>query len=174
MERVTEGALVMAIKWCAGRFAKIQPEERILFDVKSMVLRSNLEEFAFVNSDSLLDVHARLLTKVRVLDDAFLNFTRGAFQTNIILSEVLVGELEQLTKKEQLIVRCEELSAVTILLPYETMETPGMYYPYFKALAWEGINFIEVISVYCELTFVFEDHVVDRAFSVIKNLARKA
>jgi aspartokinase len=52
----------------------------------------------------------------------------------------------------------------------DTVETPGVYYPILKALAWAGINFIEIISVSSELTIIFRDKDVDRAFSVIKGL----
>ncbi|MBI3366167.1 hypothetical protein HY041_00875 [Candidatus Roizmanbacteria bacterium] len=37
-----------------------------------------------------------------------------------------------------------------------------------KSLAWMGINVIEVVSSYTELTIVLENKDVDRAFSVLK------
>ena len=64
-----------------------------------------------------------------------------------------------------------ELSAITIILPKEAVFVPGVYYSVLKALAWEGINFVEVVSSYTELTIILQNSNVDRAFSVLKNLS---
>ncbi|TSC55732.1 MAG: hypothetical protein G01um101418_753 [Parcubacteria group bacterium Gr01-1014_18] len=64
----------------------------------------------------------------------------------------------------------KDLSSITIKLPEETITTPGVYYPILKALAWEGINIIEIISIGTELSILFKSNDVDRAFSIIKSL----
>ena len=65
----------------------------------------------------------------------------------------------------------KDLSAITLILPKEAVFVPGVYYSVLKALAWEGINFVEVVSSYTELTIILQNSNVDRAFSVLKNLS---
>ena len=62
------------------------------------------------------------------------------------------------------------LSAITMHLPQHSLDVPGLYYPILKALALEGISFVEVMSVDVEFTIIFKDVLVDRAFSVIKRI----
>jgi len=55
-------------------------------------------------------------------------------------------------------------------LPKASLNVPGVYYPILKALALEGISFVEVLSVNTEFGILFEDKDVNRAFSTIKKL----
>lgn len=55
-------------------------------------------------------------------------------------------------------------------LPVSSMPVPGVYYPILKALAWEGINVVELVSAGTELTFFFEDKDVTRALAAIRVL----
>ena len=64
----------------------------------------------------------------------------------------------------------DELSAITIGLPKENTKIAGLYYQFFKRLAWEGISLYEVVSTTNEFTILVEDDVVDKAFSAVKSL----
>ena len=51
-----------------------------------------------------------------------------------------------------------------------TTKIAGLYYQFFKRLAWEGISLYEVVSTTNEFTILVEDDVVDKAFSAVKSL----
>jgi hypothetical protein len=55
-------------------------------------------------------------------------------------------------------------------LPGESMPVPGVYYPILKALAWEGINVVELVSAGTELTLFLEGKDIERGLSVIRRL----
>ncbi len=61
------------------------------------------------------------------------------------------------------------LSSITIRTPKEWVYTPGGDYAILKRLAWENINIVEILSTYTELTIIFDNKDVDKAFSVLKN-----
>jgi hypothetical protein len=69
--------------------------------------------------------------------------------------------------------RENDLSAISMRLPEHNAEIPGLYYHFFKRFAWEGITLYEVISTTNEFTVLVKDHIVDQAFSIIKNLKQK-
>ena len=46
----------------------------------------------------------------------------------------------------------------------------GLYYQIFRLLAWENITLYEVVSTTNEFIIVVEDHLVEKAFSVISQL----
>ncbi len=56
------------------------------------------------------------------------------------------------------------------MLPKGTALIPGVYSYILKALAWEGINVVEVVSTLNEFTIILEDKKIDSAFAVIKRL----
>jgi hypothetical protein len=47
---------------------------------------------------------------------------------------------------------------------------PGVYSYILKALAWDGIPVIEVVSTSNEFTIILEDRNIDPAFGLIKRL----
>jgi aspartokinase len=170
LKTFTEGAIVMALK----RIGNVNPLSRsqvhIAKTVRNITVRSNLVEYAFQNSRSLLKVQEKLLALAEKEEDSFVNFAPGIFETAIIISAPLEKTLQELTKQESCIKQFHTLSSISIRFHPDTALIPGIYYPFFQALAWHGINFIEIVSGFSELTFVFEDKEVDKAFSVIKGL----
>ena len=46
----------------------------------------------------------------------------------------------------------------------------GLYYQIFKRLAWDNVTLYEIISTTNEFTILVEEHLVDKAFSIIKGL----
>jgi len=64
----------------------------------------------------------------------------------------------------------DKLSSISMHLPKGNSKIAGLYYQIFKRLAWEKITIYEVVSTTNEFTIVVEDHLIDKAFSVIKRL----
>src|SRR3989344_461468 len=170
LKTFNEGAVVMALK----RIGKLTPSARSQFHVantvRNITVRSNLVEHAFHNSRSLLKAQEKLLALAEKEEDVVVNIAPGIFETAIIVSAPLEKKLQELTTDERCIEKSHRLSSISIRFHPDTAHIPGIYYPFFQALAWHGINFIEIVSGFSELTFVFEDTEVDKAFSVIKGL----
>ncbi|MBP6888833.1 MAG: aspartate kinase, partial [Candidatus Pacebacteria bacterium] len=91
----------------------------------------------------------------------------------IIISSDFEKDTEQILRNQSKVSKIKDLSSITIKLPEETITTPGVYYPILKALAWDGLNIIEVISIGSELSILFRSNDADRAFSVIKSLTSR-
>lgn len=170
LKTFNEGAIVMALK----RIGKLTPSTRSQFHVsktvRNITVRSNLVEYAFQNSRTLLRVQEKLLAVAEKEEDVIVNFAPGIFETAIIVSAPLETRLSELTEDEHCIKKFHKLSSISIRFHPDTAHIPGIYYPFFQALAWHGVNFIEIVSSFSELTFVFEDKEVDRAFAIIKGL----
>ena len=75
-------------------------------------------------------------------------------------------------KGETFIAIQDGLSAISINLPEENSKIAGLYYHFFKRLAWEGIILYEVVSTTNEFTILVEDDFVDKAFSAVKKLKK--
>ena len=100
----------------------------------------------------------------------FYTFTRGIHESNIIVSSSLNDFIKNHLKNEAFLAVQKDLSAISINLPQDNSKIAGLYYHFFKRLAWEGIVLYEVLSTTNEFTILVEDEFVDKAFTAIKRV----
>jgi hypothetical protein len=141
-----------------------------LKQLKNITVRSNLVEYVLPSHTDLVPYYTAATSLLRQHPDAYLNISRGLFESVVIVSGELEAAIAPLIAPKNAQFTMRNLSAITLKLPAETIEAPGVYYPILKALAWDGITIIEVVSVGSELSLILSSGVVDRAFSVIKTL----
>ncbi|MEP0262998.1 hypothetical protein [Dokdonia sp.] len=169
---VKTGAIMMALRRYSPPLhaSNTQKMQRILKNLGDITVRSNLTDFTFQNSPTLIQSHAKILENITTDRSIFYAFTRGILESNIIISSSERDKITQsFTKETQLGIE-ENLSAISINLPHDNSKVPGLYYQLFKRLAWDGIPLHEVVSTTNEFTILVKDFLVDRAFSVIKSL----
>ena len=142
----------------------------IFKNLGDITVRSSLSDFTFQNSKTLIKSHSKVLEKINTNQQIFYAFTRGIFESNIIVSSSKKDRLFEVFKDELLIGSQDNLSAISINLPKGNSKIAGLYYQIFKRLAWDNVTLYEVISTTNEFTILVEDHLVDKAFSVIKGL----
>ena len=100
----------------------------------------------------------------------FFTITEGVFDTTIIASLDLFGKIKKVLENEEIASEFNNLSSITIRLPKEAIQTPGIFYFFLKSLAWEGINIIEIVSAYLELTIILSEKETNRAFAILQSL----
>jgi len=169
---VKNGAIMMALR----RYhqpSNLENSSRLKKAFKNLgdiTVRSNLSDFTFQNSKTLIHSHSQVLEKISANHQIFYAFTRGMFESNIIISTSEKESILNAFKDEIQIGFQDKLSAISIYLPKGNSKIAGLYYQIFKRLAWENITLYEVVSTTNEFTIVVEDDLVDKAFSVIKRL----
>lgn len=135
-----------------------------------ITVRSNLSDFTFQNSGTLINSHSKVLKKISSNHQIFYAFTRGIFESNIIISTSEKNNVTEVFNDEKLIDTKDSLSSITLNLPKGNSKIVGLYYQIFKRLAWDNITLYEIISTTNEFTILVEEHLVDKAFSIIKGL----
>ena len=169
---VKDGAIMMALRrydppMNIENAARLRQVFKNLGDI---TVRSNLCDFTFQNSKTLINSHSKVLERINTNHQIFYAFTRGIFESNIMCSSSEKDSIFEVFKNETLIGMQDNLSAICINLPKGNSKIVGLYYQIFKRLAWENLTLYEVISTTNEFTILVEDHLVDKAFSVIKGL----
>jgi hypothetical protein len=168
-KEVSDAAVMMALKRLEPRFAgKTAAVIRVLRHMGELTVRSSLVEFTFRNSETILERQRELLAAIHRRSDAFLTVTQGVLEVTIIASAAFTRKIEEVFASEKTLSRLDNLSAINIRLPKETVQTPGVHYVLLKQLAFADINVVEVVSTFTELTVVLSHQEVDRAFSVLK------
>ena len=167
---VKTGAIMMALRRYnpPTHLRKSHKLKSVLKQLGDITVRSNLVDYTFQNSDTLIESHSKILEGLN--PKAFYGFSRGIYESNIVVSASEQQLVIDSFKNEKQIGFQDKLSAISIGLPKNNSKISGLYYQIFKRFAWEGISLYEVISTTNEFTVLVEHHLVDQAFSAIKNL----
>lgn len=173
---VKTGAIVMAInRMQHGEIAFAEKDLRRFFRrLSDISVRSNLLDYTFANSDTLLTAQARLLDRIGQLPKAFFTFSQGIAETTVIVNEAMEEEMQQIFQAEKLLDKEDDLSAVTLMLPAENRSLYGVYYYILKDLAWAGVNLVELISTSNEFTIIVKNQDLDLAFSTLMQLKNRS
>ena len=171
-KKVRSGAIVMALKRISNNLEFVSTHKilKVLKNVGDITVRSNLIDYSFKVSDSLLSCQAKFLSEIEEPHLFFYTSSRGVTESNIIISSEMKEKMDTYFENEFLIKKTDNLSSISIKLPVENVSIPGIYYFIFQKMSWEGINIIEVISTSNEFTIVVDDENVNNAFKIIKNL----
>lgn len=166
------GAIVMALKRISDNMEFLSTHKivKVLKGIGDITVRSSLSDYSFKISDTLLSAQASFLAQVNYNKEAFYTSSRGVSESNIVISNNMSHLVDVYFKNEILLEKSEDLSSVTIKLPNENVDIPGIYYFIFQRLSWEGVNIRQVISTSNEFTILVDEDAVNTAFKVIKDL----
>ena len=169
---VKSGAIMMALRRYSPpkEMANKIKLNKVLQNLGDITVRSDLSDYTFKNSGSLANSHLKTLEIIKDDPQIFYTFTRGVHESNVLITTSLKDKIEVFYENEICTSVKDHLSAITIGLPKENTKIAGLYYQFFKRLAWEGIALYEVVSTTNEFTILVEDDVVDKAFSAVKGL----
>ena len=170
-KKIKDGAVTIALNRLAQkRAARVKPMKRFFKTAPDLMVRSNLFEVTYANVPRTTDRPRLLLEKPGRRTAPFLTITQGINETTIIAGRELRDRVLEAFKGSARIALLDNLSSMTVLLPPGSAIIPGIYSYILKALAWDGIPVIEVVSTSNEFTIILEDRNIDAAFTRIKRL----
>jgi len=170
-KKIKDGAVTIALNRLARkRAARAKPLKRFFRTAPDLMVRSNLFEVTYANVLGAADRPKLLLEKTGGRTAPFLTITQGINETTIIAGRELRDRILKVFKDAARIALLDNLSSMSVLLPPGSATIPGIYSYILKALAWDGIPVIEVVSTSNEFTIILEDKNIDAAFTLIKRL----
>ena len=169
---VKVGAVMMAINRLspANELRVRKNIKKLALNLGDVIVRSDLCDFTFKNTTTLLKEIAKILSKSADSNDYFLTVSQGIFETNIVTSKNLQLYVEEIFKRETLINNVNDLASITIKLPKDNLEQSGVYYFILKQFAWANIAVQEVISTTHEMTIVVKEEDVNETFAILMDL----
>ena len=169
---VKEGAIIVAInRREPNYYYKINIGIKgFLKNLGDIIVRSDLRDYTYANSETLMDSVRNLIGCMGSEKDLFVTVSRGIYETTIIVSRTAESMAAKIFKQEKLIAEKTNLSSITIRLPKNNTEISGVYYFILKKVAWAGINIVEVISTTNEFTLVVSEEYVHQALGILIEL----
>jgi aspartokinase len=104
----------------------------------------------------------------------FLTVTHGMYEIMIISNRKHKTKILDLLEDEKVIKVWDKLSSLTVRIPISASETVGVFYVITKAINWENINIVDIVSTLTEMTFVLDEDDVSKAFSAVKKLINES
>ena len=164
-------AIMMALRRLSDKLkGSFIGQAPIKFRESDITIRSDLLEVTFVKSPAAVGIIKELYGIVDFRRGDFLTITQGIYEITVIASKKYKGEIMKLLKYESVIKEIDRLSSLTIKIPISAIDTVGVYYVVTKALNWENISIIEVVSTLTEMTFVLREKDISLAFNTVKGL----
>lgn len=171
---VKSGAIMMAInRLSPSSILKIRKNiKKITLTLGDFIVRSDLQNFTYKNTPTLLKGIQVLLFRIGEDKDYFFTVSQGIFETTIITSKKLHNEVMDIFKTENLLHASGDLASITIKLPKSNSNQSGIYYFILKQLAWADIPVQEVISTTHEMTIVVKEEDVNATFAILIDLKK--
>ncbi len=170
--KVKNGAIIMSINRLIPKIKGTISHLGSKVIIRDIIVRSQLVDYTYKNSAMLIEKHTDLLKAIGPNQEFFYTMVQGVFESNLVVSQSLAKQVDEIFKDESLLSKSNNLSSVTLKLPDENAQQAGFYYHILKSIAWAGINIQEVISTTNEFTLVVHDENIDKTFSVLKNLGQ--
>ena len=171
-KKVNNGAIVMALNRLSINFEFQHTYKivKVLKNIGDITVRSNLVDYNFKVSDTLLSNQSLLLKDLNDNKRIFYTSSRGVDECNIVVSQDVTSLLEEKLSNEICLSKTDNLCSISFKLPEENVSIPGIYYFVFQKLSWDGINISQIISTSNEFTILVAESEVDKAFSIINKL----
>ncbi len=171
-KEIKEGAIMMAInRLSPSSILKTRKNiKKIALSSGDFIMRSDLCDYTFKNTPTLIQKIIELLNDIGNDSDNFFTISQGVFETNIVISKKLQSKIEAIFKNEITLYSITNLASITIKLPKSNIEQSGVYYFILKQLAWANIPVQEIISTTHEITIVVKETDIKNAFSILMDM----
>ncbi len=166
----THAAVMMALRRFGEKLERQEVRIPRFTERSSIALQSDIVELTTTKTKEAFDAIRAFRDHVSQESGDLLTVTQGMQELTIITNKAHLPELRRLLEGAEVKRVIEELSLLAIRIPDAAVETPGYFYALLKALAWEGINIVEIVSTLTELAFILKDEDVPRAYRVVKDV----
>ena len=143
------------------------------FDKNSdITLKSNLIEITVYKMEDSQEYIKELYSLVDIKGGDFLTITQGLHELMIITNEKYEKKILEMFPNKLIKKSIKNLSSITINIPEESIETIGLFYIVTRALNWENIPIVDIVSTFTEMTFIIKEEDTARSFNVLKELIK--
>ncbi|MFA6460873.1 MAG: hypothetical protein WCV90_01285 [Candidatus Woesearchaeota archaeon] len=142
------------------------------FDKESsdITVRSDLAEVTIYISPILQTIIKKIYDVEDLKEGDLLTITKGLHEVMIITSKKKLSRILRIIPSDLIKKTVTGLSSLTLNLTPESIETMGLFYIATRALNWDNVNIIDVVSTYTEMTFIVREKDTSKAYEALKKL----
>lgn len=171
---VKESAVSMAVRRYSRQITQeVKIKNKIELDDADIIIRQGLFEFTVHKTPETIKIVRKIHDIIELSPRDFLTITYGMYEITIVTNQRIRPDLESLFEVNTRRKVINGLSALSLKLPEDASEGVGLYYIITKALAWNNVNIVEIISTWSELTLIIEDDKINLSHEVIQGLVEE-
>jgi len=103
----------------------------------------------------------------------FFTITQGLYEVMIITNKRYEKEILSLFPQKVVKKVIRNLSGITIKIPEESSYVVGLFYLITRAMAWENIPIVDIVSTYTETTLTVREDDTTRAFNSLQQMIKE-
>jgi len=172
-KEVKHSAVVMALRRYSEKSGEKLFKQIKFSESSDIMMRSGLIEVTIVKNPDSGELIKKLYDFVDVKKGDFISIVQGINELSIITNKKHEESFMKTLKKGDIKAVSKNLSSLTIKLPKGSTEMIGIFYIITRALSWENISIIEVVSTWGEMTCVVKTEDAPHAFKIIDNLIKE-
>lgn len=164
-------AIVMAIRRLSEHLAEsFVSKSSEMLKGSDITITSGIFEMTVRKDARALGNVSKLYELVDLSKGDFLTITHGIYEMTIISNAKYRKRISEMFGKHEIINVVERLSSLIVRIPPESVEAVGVLYALTKALSWENINIVEVVSTLTEEIFIIREKDAASAFGAINKM----
>jgi hypothetical protein len=170
---VKHAAVMMALRRLQDKLQTMPISHPKFSSDSDMAIKSDLFEVTLVRHPGTYKNIDKFYALADPVSGDFLTVTSGTHEITIIASKKYKLQFMKLVKERDVLIVIDDLSALTVKLPKKGTEMPGIFYLITRALTWENINIVEIVSTYTENTLILRNKDVARAYEILQGTIKE-
>ena len=171
-KKIKFSAINMAIRRLSEKLEQTFVSKAKFDKETDITIKSNLIEITIFRIENIQNYIKKLYNIVDFKKGDFLTITQGLHEVMIITNDRYEKKILDLFPKKIVKKKIRDLSSLTINIPEEAVETIGLFYIVTRALNWENINIVDIVSTFTEMTFIVKEDDTSRSFNILKKLTK--
>jgi hypothetical protein len=165
MKRVELNTIVTSL----NRIKKsIQGKLSVDFYIDDVQMKYPISDIVYPKFDNDYLKIVDLYKEIGKISNSFLNITQGQSETNIFVNSVFSHLVLEKFKGYKPLYQREDLAGMVIKFSPKYMDVAGSAFSVLRSISLEGINLVEVLSTYTEMSFFVDFKDSQRVMEIIK------
>ena len=166
------GAVTMAVRRLSERLCETFLARPTFEDATHLSVRSGIIEVTLFKHHNLQEKVEAVSRVVDYKQGDLWMLTQGVNEMMLMVDAKHKARILAIFKDEDVKKVVEDLSSITINIPPDAIDTVGLFYLVTRALAWENVPIVEIVSTLTEMTFVINEDHIPQAFRILKETVR--
>lgn len=173
-KKVTFSAINMAIRRLGEKLEKTFITTAKFDTDSDLTLRSSLIEITVYKTNEIQALIQKTYDFVDFKKGDFLTITSGVHEVMIIINKKYEKKVVAIFPPKSIKKIIRHLSSVTLNIPLEAITTVGLFYIVTRALNWENINIVDIVSTLTEMTFIINEDDSALTFNILQKLLEES
>jgi hypothetical protein len=134
--------------------------------------KSGLVEITFYKTPETIKKTKEIYNLVDTKIGDLVTITQGFNEIMIITNRKYESKIKEISSGKEIKKIIRDLGSVTLTIPLNAVETLGLFYACARAINWNNVNIVDIVSTLTEMTFIVKEDDLPKAFNSLNDLIK--